>query len=419
MNNRIIVTAIEILKDVLDRNIPFDIAIKQKYKKIANLSNFAVLRKGITALTGCELRHHLIFKEITDEHFLGLDTESLYLIYLAHANNLFIKLFDKDEMITYVYTHLINKEYSFDKKTIKEYFESCLDTKTLIPSKYDVNSNEFLALRFNTPSWLTKMWNKNYGRSLTLKILKANSKAPLNTFRVNTVLTSTEEVLSNSEFKSAFVNDVVIYEGSNSNEIFPQKMGYKYIVDKFEIDPLRGIAIYQGGSSNFYLEVALRGMMALPIDLIMSSHQDFYEIKNNITKFGITNLKSYLGEPNTLITCISKKVHTFFVLPRSSNFDLLRTTPDYFARFKRESLDKLIAEQYYTLNECKDLVEEGGNIVYIIPTISQKEGHGNIYKFLKENKNFKLVEERQLFPFDPYDSSMYYAILRKDYSNED
>ena len=196
-------------------------------------------------------------------------------------------------------------------------------------------------------------------------------------------------------------------------------MGFKYIVDKFDIDPLRGIAIYQGGSSNFYLEVALRGQLATPIDLIMSSHQDFYDTRNNVPKFGIKNLKTYLAEPSSIVTCVSKKVNTFFVLPRSSNFELLRSTPDYFARFNRESLDNLINEQYIALSETKDLIEEGGNLVYIISTLCNKEGHGNIYRFLKENPNFKLVEERQLFPFDPYDSSIYYAILRKDVSNED
>ena len=425
MNKKVIVTSIEILDDVFNKNIPFAIVIKQKLKKL-NVKDD--IKKVISTLVGCELRHHLIFKEISDDFFKDIDNLSMYLIYLAHANNLFIKYFDFDDMVNYVYESLKEKGYTFDKKDIVNYFTLKNDTKKLIPDKYDVNSNEFLSLRFNTPSWLVKMWNKNYGRSLTLKILKANSKAPINTYRVNTILTTTEEVINSTEFTKAFIEDVVIYQGKDnirnnslytSNEIFHQKMGFKYIVDKFDIDPLRGIAIYQGGSSNFYLEVALRGQLATPIDLIMSSHQDFYDTRNNVPKFGIKNLKTYLAEPSSIVTCVSKKVNTFFVLPRSSNFELLRSTPDYFARFKRESLDNLINEQYIALSETKDLIEEGGNLVYIISTLCNKEGHGNIYRFLKENPNFKLVEERQLFPFDPYDSSIYYAILRKDVSNED
>ena len=37
---------------------------------------------------------------------------------------------------------------------------------------------------------------------------------------------------------------------------------------------------------------------------------------------------------------------------------------------------------------------------------------------LNENKNFTLVNEKQLFTFDPYKSILYFAILRKEESHD-
>jgi 16S rRNA C967 or C1407 C5-methylase (RsmB/RsmF family) len=287
----------------------------------------------------------------------------------------------------------------------------------------DVNSLEFLSLRFNTPLWLVKMWNKTYGRKLTFKILKANSKAPLKTCRVNTSIIETSEVLAKENlYQKAFIDDMVIYQGNlpfnkqkylETYHLFQQKMGFKYLVDKLDIDPFKGVAIYQGMSSNFYLEVGLKGHFSIPTDLIFATYQDFYQVKSNIANFKINNVKVYQSSSDSIVTCVSKKVDTFFVLPKSSNFELLRTTPDYFLRFDPKTLDSILSEQYKSLCECSSFVEDEGKLVYLIPTISNKEGRGIVDKFLQEHTDFYLEEERQLFPFDPYDSSLYFAILRK------
>ena len=41
------------------------------------------------------------------------------------------------------------------------------------------------------------------------------------------------------------------------------------------------------------------------------------------------------------------------------------------------------------------------------------------YDFLKNNKDFVLSSERQYFPFDPYGSSLYFALLKKEGGNDD
>ena len=417
---------IDLLNDIVFNDIPFAIATK---KHLKNSKMSLEDKKIISALVGCELRHHLVFNEIMKNYFEELEAELSNVILFALANNLFIKHFNDEEVIDYVHSLFVSKLKGFTREEIKEFFNKCSDTSKLIPEKYKENSKEFLSLRFNTPAWLIKMWKNSFGENLTYKILKANTKAPLNTVRVNTNLISTEEVLQKENvYKKSFLDDVVIYQGKlpfnkqkylESNKVFPLKLGYKYLTNKLDIDSQKGVAIYQGTSSNFYLEVALRGGFNMPIDLLLESYQDYYLAKSNIKNFNISNLRFYHCEPTSIFSCVSKKVDLFFVLPKSSNFELLRNTPDYFLRFDRFTFDTLIKNQYFALEECSKLIEDDGKLVYIIPTLSVKEGRGNIALFLQNHKDFTLVEDRQLFPFDPYDSSLYYAILRKVPSNND
>ena len=93
--------------------------------------------------------------------------------------------------------------------------------------------------------------------------------------------------------------------------------------------------------------------------------------------------------------------------------DLLRSTPDYFLRIKQEQLDGIITEEFNCLEECSKFVEDDGELVYMIPTLSRKESNSLIADFLISHPDFSLIEEHQFFPFESFDSCMYYARLKK------
>ena len=134
---------------------------------------------------------------------------------------------------------------------------------------------------------------------------------------------------------------------------------------------------------------------------------------------GLTHLYIYESNYQGLITCISKKANVFICLPKSSIFDLLRSTPDYFLRIKQEQLDQLIVDQLNCLEECSKFVEDDGELVYMIPTLSRKESNSLIANFLVKHQEFSLIEEHQFFPFESFDSCMYYARLKKMGENND
>ena len=76
-------------------------------------------------------------------------------------------------------------------------------------------------------------------------------------------------------------------------------------------------------------------------------------------------------------------------------------------------MDEIIAGERATLEGAAKYVEEGGTLLYVVYTISRKEGRQTIGEFLKAHPEFTLVSEKQHFPFDELETAAYVAELRK------
>ena len=98
---------------------------------------------------------------------------------------------------------------------------------------------------------------------------------------------------------------------------------------------------------------------------------------------------------------------------------MLRSEPDYFLHFESGHMDESLQTQITTLEECSKFVDNGGRLIYAIPTISKKEGPYLISNFIKNHPEFKLLVERQIFPFEGFESSLYFAIITKEESKLD
>ena len=92
--------------------------------------------------------------------------------------------------------------------------------------------------------------------------------------------------------------------------------------------------------------------------------------------------------------------------------------PDYFLTIKQEMLDQLIAGEEKALEEATNHVEDGGDLIYLIPTFCKNEGRSLIRRFLNKHPEFTLGDEKQLYPFDRYQTMLYFAKLRKEVKHD-
>lgn len=402
-----------ILLKLVIEDVPFAVALKNTFKK-NNID--AVEKSNVAALVGCELRHHYIFDNLINRFFEGEEFEKTIYLRFALANGLFLKRFSEKELIALA-------EQDLDKEKIYALYSFVKSTNEIIPNELDKSSPEFLSLRYNTPAWIIRMWQKQYGKGVVFKTLKVNYRQSVPSIRVNEKKIDIDEFLAkHPDFSKAPVDNMIIYQGRGSPKKLPEfdngglyfmKMATKVVLDSLDLDVLKGIAIYTEVPNNIYLDLLTRFKEEAKADLVINNTSCYYETKRNLEKIGKHRMFIYEAEYTSLLTCLSKKVHTMICMPKSSTFDLLRSTPDYFLRIKQEGLDELIANEGACLAECSKYVEDGGELVYMVPTLSRKESNNIIAKFLVDSKDFELIEERQFFPFEVYDSCLYSARLKK------
>ena len=191
------------------------------------------------------------------------------------------------------------------------------------------------------------------------------------------------------------------------------KMATKYLIDQLELDPIKRYAIYSDVPNNIYLDLYSRFESDLKCDYICNHLASYVEAKGILENLKAPHVYLYEASHSSVVTCLSEKVNIFFCLPKSSTFDLLRSTPDYFLRVKQDDLSGLIENESKALEECASQVEVDGEIIYMVPTLSRKESSTLIANFLIAHKEFELIEEKQFFPFEIFDSCLYYARLKK------
>lgn len=422
--NNLLSLSHNILLDIIeeDKDLSFGLATKKAFK---NKNVKPDMKSGSSALVGCALRHQILFDELIARSFGDVSTRVRSGIYLYLSNKLFVTKVEESEAFEFMKQKFLDDKVEFDNEAYAKLDESTNDKTKLVPAEYDSKSLEFLSLRFNTPLWIVKMWKKQFGPQLAYPILSANSKGAGTYYRVNTSMISMEDFLKANEAfqESELVPGMVTYVGdkalrktvvANCPYIYEYNLGFKKVFDNLDCDPFRGIAVYTGNVNNSYLELMSLLGKNVKYDLIAKKGEPYFYAKKLMEKYALENVSVYDAEPSSIITCISRPVHTFIVFPESSDFAQIRVTPDYLYHFKQENLDTYLKAQKEALEEASALVEDGGNLAYMVSTINHKEGKAQIIQFLNEHKEFKLVEDRQVFPFDKMDCALYYAILRKE-----
>ncbi|MCR4879874.1 MAG: hypothetical protein K5906_02840 [Bacilli bacterium] len=404
--------AIEVLSEILDKNIPFNLATKNTLDKYSVQKDE---RGVVTGLVGCELRHHLLFSELIKEELPEASEVSPNSILLALADFHFYNKFDAQEVVA-----ITSRATGLDKKLIEDFLAKHPDKSDIIPAKYDKGSFEYLSLRYNCPVWLVKMWNKHFGRGLAFKVLQANTKPLIQSYKINDI--EQGKIMLDPNFGIAPLEDMVLYVGRGNakgtefyknKQIIPEKMAYKDTLDKVDVKPFSKVAMYSSFSNTMYLDLATRNIEGIKVDLICPDISTFTEAKRHLLMYNIKNFTLLEEKAANLLACVSEKVDYFFVLARNSNFDLLRTNADYFLRFSRDELDSIMNEQRYTLDEAATLINEGGQLVYVVPTLNKKESKQIISEFLLTHRDFSLLEERQFFPFEELNSTCYVARMLK------
>lgn len=426
MNNNLLSLSANVLSLVIEKDYPFSIAIKAvlKDKKIAGSE-----KKTVSSLVGCSLRHFYIFDRKINEFFPDLPIKVKLNTFVYLANALFLNSISYENAKNFIKTSFENEYPNYDPKSFNSFIDSSASKEFLATPELNESSLEFLSIRFNTPLWLVKMWGKHFKENILYKTLRANSKPSLQYLLVNTSKISASTLVANSSnFEETSFKDMVLYKGKERLKdleeykeelVFPFNPALSYALDTCDLDPFRSVAIFTGYNTNVYLKFVSKFTNRAKLDLITDNSSCYFDAKNKVKEMGLERVRVYEQNASSIISCVSTKVDTFIVMPRNSNFASFKTNPDYFLKFKQSDLDSIIQGEKDALHEASLLLQDGGELLYAVPTLSVKEGRDLIKKFLLTHPDLVLAEEKQIFPFTSYDTTMYFARLRKVVATND
>ncbi len=425
----ILETSYNALKEVVGEDVSFSLALKHLF---AQEKSTAKEKNEVSVIVGCVLRHYYIFSELVNRYFPELDTASKCALYIMMAKVRFLnKGKDNSESIVFAKDKLAENKATYDSEQLDNLIDYLEVNEVLIPSDIDITSIDYIHYRYNLPIPVVKMWLKGLGRNTAYKVFKVFTKSINRVYRVNTLKISLEDF--KKTYSDTFITSdkypYIVFPNLSSEtykrdsnialnkcHIYATNLGLEEILSKLEIKETDNVAALSSSLTPLYLDLANKCKDNLnKIDVIFETGADYYKATKSLHAYGIDNLRFYTAAPSSFITCISEPVDYFFLSPKNSNFELFRLSPDYAIHFNSETLDGLIENEKNSVEEASKLLKDGGKIVYIVPTISHKEGKSLIHDFILHHPEFSLVEEDQYLPIDEERAcSMYYAIIAKE-----
>ena len=79
----------------------------------------------------------------------------------------------------------------------------------------------------------------------------------------------------------------------------------------------------------------------------------------------------------------------------------------------KEDLTQVVEREYNTLVEASKHVEPGGELIYFVTTFCNDECRKMTKKFLKEHEEYEFITEKQMFPFDKYQTLLYFSVFKR------
>ena len=406
--------ALDILNEVVDKKTPFNEALRQVFQTNEALRP---MRANVAGLVGCELRHHLLFAHLL-RHLDVTEEEKRY-VALCLSNQYFFRHFEKDA-VTEALKEKLGEKYAALEELLKDKPEA----NSLIPESIPHASNLYLSLRYNFPEWVLKVF-EHYGYGATYKTIKKLSRPFTSVLRVKTSEIAMEEVLKDPEFAALEgQKDLVEYHGKTSlkknalyraGKLFDVKPLAHDLLAKHMVQAPQQITLYNGNADcGLELDLLETYGKSVGMYLITPDTDKKIPVTKAIKEKDLKNV-SFASSENAgdIASLISHPQDVIICAPKSTNFDDIPTSPDYLLHFDKDGMDGVIENELVTLNNLAQFVEVGGKLIYVIFTISKKEGHGNVVKFLQTHPEFTLVEEKQHFPFDGLGTAAYVALFQK------
>lgn len=406
-----------VLLKVVIEGTPFNTAIQDILQKSEKDSMNSKLKATVFAMAGCTLRHYYVLKEVINRQYKDISEENMLLIALGIANKLFAKRLDKVKL-----NQFIVKETGL--AGVPMFIECFQDPKHLIPEDVKYGTTHYYSLRYNIPEWIVDMWASHGGDLVAKKLYYNLTKREENLLRINENVVEPEDFYAKYKEFAPMNNDNVIavyrkegnikkHQSIVEGEALRIPLAYRRMCKYLQFDDSKTTAVYGCGTNHLLEEFYAHLGPNFKATYISGHAGHSAEIKDVIQKYGMTDIIFNEKDYEHMGEALEDKVNTFFVCPRSSFLLGLYERADHFLRVKKEDIPETANRELKILEEASKYVEPGGELIYFVTTFCNDECRKVTKRFLKEHSEYEFVAEKQMFPFDKYQTLLYFSVFKR------
>lgn len=279
-----------------------------------------------------------------------------------------------------------------------------------------------IALNASLPTFIVKLWNKHYGLEQTLLNAKALLEPSTLCGRVNPLKIDPDEIFYDPNVRRGVLSEHAFYTKDNlvqsdwfkTGECWLQDEASQSVSDFLEVEDHMNVLDACSAPGTKTAATAALMHNTGHIDAIELHEVRKQLIDKQLIHLGVTNVSTY-----TMDACFAKEhfKHDFYdrilVDVPCSGLGVLRRKADIKLRVNPEQLDELQALQASILEGVYECLKVGGLMVYSTCTLNRKENEMQIQRFCEKHPEFRLIEEKTIFPYQYNTDGFYMAKLKR------
>lgn len=391
-----------------------------------------------------QLAHEILYKTIKDESYSNLlmrkELEKIEPIQRAFVTNLVNGVLRKYEFLQYQFKNELTATTSFKLQLIlcmalyerfflnekdyvvnNEYVELCKNKydkafiNAVLHKLTEIKYTNIAYVKYCLPEWIYNLLSSQYDEETLIRILDVYQNIPNIYYRINKKKCSFNEL---NELNVNIINEDIFTSEQNLLRTSLYKNGYFYIQDfnsaslykHLDLQPTNSLldVCSAPGSKLFNCLDILNPINCYANDI----HEHRVElIKKMADKLGYKEINYLNYDGNDIKNHINKKFDRIMLDVPCSGLGVIGRKPDLKFHIKPESLDELENVQLGLLNNCSELLNVNGIMLYSTCTLNRKENDRLIRKFLSYALDFALIEENTII--NEMGDCFYYAKLTK------
>lgn len=281
---------------------------------------------------------------------------------------------------------------------------------------------KYLSIKTSTPTWLAKEISKQYGYDNAMNILSSSARTQEhvrhNDRKISYDGLKNLLIEKGIDFEESSCGGFFVYNSRDIKQLFD--LGLLTMQSMTSVECCKMIGVKKGdvtldlcaapGGKSILINEIARDSVVIACDIY--EHR-LKLIQSYIDRMGAINISLMLSDATKLKEEWIEKFDNVLCDVPCSGLGVAAKKPDIYLNASMDKVEELSKIQYKILETASNYVKKDGLLVYSTCTILRQENYNVVGRFVKENKDWKIVEHKQFLPDEKGFDGFFVAKLKR------